>query len=368
MGESNRLGREIVDIVSTNRYAVEACKQVKDPMVSIGMLVYNQRKYIRSAIESVLQQEVSFSYEIVIADDCSTDGTRDIVLEYAEKYPDVIRVILQEENVGLVENSKCLKRACRGRYRATQEGDDFWIDTNRLQRQVEFLENNPEYVAVCGGLIAADDKGQHCAFPWGGLSNTYKLEGDYGPEDIEDWKLPCHAGAWLSYNIFAFLNQEDFDRYESYAVTGDRKTAIYTMQSGKVHIFPEKIMVRRLLWNSPTSHMNTYKKVSTPARVFLWAKETQKMDREFVHLGLNMLPTMDKMFLITFRDLLKKPCKFHLDACRTVFAESPKKLHHLKLLNGKLVEKVRGKIKKDGFFGLIKAAAKKIKAVLKKEK
>lgn len=331
--------------------ALEACKAVDDPLVSVGMLVYNQKKYIGSAIESILLQEVNFNFEIVIADDCSTDGTREIILEYAEQYPEIIRLILQEKNVGLVENSKCLKRACRGRYRATQEGDDFWINSDRLQYQVNFLNTNLDYIAICGGLITINENGRPCKFPWGKLIDSYKLEGDYEKEDFECWKLPCHVGAWLSYNIFSTINGQYFDQYESYYIPGDRKTPLYTMLYGKIKIVPDIYMVRRILWNSETSHINTFKRSSPPARVFAWAKEAQKMDKEFIHIGLDMTPTLDRMFLSAFRDMAREPSRFHLTACCKVFWSSGRKIHYLILLNKKIFYKFLNKIKKDGIVG-----------------
>lgn len=356
-------------LIPVDAQALEKCKSVSDPLVSVGILVYNQKKYIKNAIESILRQEVDFNFEIVIADDGSTDGTREILKDYANRYPDLIRLILQEKNVGLVENSKCLKRACRGKYRATQEGDDFWIDPNRLQRQVEFLENNPEYVAVCGDLLAADENGRRCAFPWGGKADSYKLEeGDYEITDFENWKIPCHVGAWLSYNLFATINQECFDQYESYALPGDRKTPLYTMLYGKIKIFSEPVMVRRFLWNSKTSHISSFKKSSAPVRVFNWAKEAQRMDDEFLHLGLDMKPTMDRMFLSTFREFMKMPSKDRFLACCTVFWNSGRKLHYFWLFNQRIRMKVQKKLKKEGFIrcctGTVKYCVKAAKKVL----
>ncbi len=347
---------------------LDACKAVQDPLVSVGVLTYNQCNYIRLAIESILRQEVNFNYEIVIADDGSTDGTRDILLEYAEMYPQVIRLILQEENVGLVENSKCLKRACRGRYRATQEGDDYWIDSDRLQKQVDFLESNPDYVAVCGGLVPIDEHSSPCAFPWGGMDKTYKMPDspeDYEKEDIENWKLPGHVGAWLAYNIFAFIDQETSEVYESYKFPGDRKTPLFTMTFGKVKVFPEKYMARRILMKSQTSHIKTLGQFA-PTKVFFWAKETQRMDDEFTHLGLNMTEEMDKMFSVTFRELLRNPSKASMKACREVFRGSGAKFHYYCFIHKKIAQKMRKKVKAEGIKGLFKSGAKFFLKCLKK--
>lgn len=115
------------------------------PKASILCVTYNHAPYIRQAIDSFLMQETNFPYEIIIADDCSTDGTSAICAEYAEKYPDIIRHIRGEYNVGGVENERRAIEAAQGEYIAVCEGDDYWIDKQKLQKQVEFMDAHPDY-------------------------------------------------------------------------------------------------------------------------------------------------------------------------------------------------------------------------------
>lgn len=130
------------------------------PIVSVCIITYNHEKYVGKAIESVLQQQTVFSYELVIAEDCSTDNTRTIIQEYARKYPSIIRLILQEKNVGPANNFLDLLKSANGKYVAYFEGDDYWIDNNKLQKQIEFLETNPEYVLTFHNvdMVSEDDK------------------------------------------------------------------------------------------------------------------------------------------------------------------------------------------------------------------
>ncbi len=118
------------------------------PLLSVCLITYNHEKYIREAIDGVLMQKVNFTWEFIIADDFSTDGTREIVLEYKEKYPDFIKLILQEKNVGASQNFIDLITAPKSKYIAYFEGDDYWTDPLKLQKQIDFLEANPEY-AIC---------------------------------------------------------------------------------------------------------------------------------------------------------------------------------------------------------------------------
>ncbi|MBA3704787.1 MAG: glycosyltransferase, partial [Bacteroidetes bacterium] len=113
------------------------------------MITYNHVNYIRQAIEGVLMQNVDFTWELIIADDCSTDGTREILLEYKRKYPDFIKLILQEKNVGPRQNWFDLINAPLSKYIAYFEGDDYWTDPLKLQKQVTFLESNSNYSFCC---------------------------------------------------------------------------------------------------------------------------------------------------------------------------------------------------------------------------
>jgi O-antigen/teichoic acid export membrane protein len=118
------------------------------PLVSIHCLAYNHKDYIAQAIESFLMQKTNFQFEIIIGEDYSTDGTREIVFDYEKKYPDLIRVITSDKNVGMNENALRTKIAARGKYISFCEGDDYWIDPLKLQKQVDFLEENPDYGMV----------------------------------------------------------------------------------------------------------------------------------------------------------------------------------------------------------------------------
>jgi glycosyltransferase involved in cell wall biosynthesis len=116
------------------------------PMVSVAMVTYNHEKYIAQAIESVLMQETTFPIELIIGEDCSTDGTRAIVKRYADARPDVIRVLFRERNLGAGENILEVVSLCRGKYINVIEGDDYWTDKSKLQQQFDFLENHPDCV------------------------------------------------------------------------------------------------------------------------------------------------------------------------------------------------------------------------------
>ena len=125
-------------------------------MVSVCCITYNHAKYIRDAIEGFLNQKTTFLFEILIHDDASTDNTAQIIREYELQYPQLIFPIYQKENQFSKGNSNNTLKfnvpRARGKYIALCEGDDYWTDPNKLQKQVNFLETNPDYSLCCGGF------------------------------------------------------------------------------------------------------------------------------------------------------------------------------------------------------------------------
>ena len=115
------------------------------PLVSICCISYNHEKFISQCLDGFIIQKVDFPFEIVISDDCSTDNTKKIIDSYLLKYPTMFKDVSPSKNLGSMKNFFHTLSKCTGKYIAYCEGDDYWIDENKLQMQVDFLENNPEY-------------------------------------------------------------------------------------------------------------------------------------------------------------------------------------------------------------------------------
>jgi glycosyltransferase involved in cell wall biosynthesis len=125
---------------------------VQAPLVTVNMLTYNQEPFLAEAIEGVVRQKTTFPFELIIGEDCSKDSTRQIALDYQRRYPAIIRVQFGEKNVGAKSNSRRTRQLWRGKYIAWCEGDDYWSSEDKLQKQVTFLENNPDYGLVHSGF------------------------------------------------------------------------------------------------------------------------------------------------------------------------------------------------------------------------
>ena len=126
----------------------DPARLVGDPLVSVLMITYNQEKYLEQAVTSVLAQRTDFAFEIVLGEDCSTDGTRAIAFDLQRRHPDRVRILFSDANVGFQRNARRVLDACRGAFVAILEGDDYWSDPDKLQRQVAQLQAHPE-VGIC---------------------------------------------------------------------------------------------------------------------------------------------------------------------------------------------------------------------------
>lgn len=121
------------------------------PLASIVVITYNQEKSLPVTLDSLLAQKTSFPFEIVVGDDCSKDGTRAVIADYAQRYPEIVRPIYNEHNLGILGNYASTLSQCRGKYRSACAGDDFWNDPQKLQMQVDIMESDSEI-----GLVYTD--------------------------------------------------------------------------------------------------------------------------------------------------------------------------------------------------------------------
>lgn len=165
---------------------------MQDPLVSICCTTYNHKNYIKKALDGFVMQNTNFSFEVLVHDDASTDGTAEIIREYEIKYPDLIKPIYQNENQyskkqGLI-SSKFVYPKARGKYIALCEGDDYWLSENKLQIQIDYLENNPQCSLCMHASLMISEDGNF-------LSNTirpYNKEHIYSIDEIisQDNPLP----------------------------------------------------------------------------------------------------------------------------------------------------------------------------------
>lgn len=202
--------------------------------VSVFVITYNHEDYIEKALESILMQETNFDYEIVVGEDCSTDNTRKILLEYKKKHPKKFKLLLHEKNIGAMQNQIKTMDACTGKYIAICEGDDYWVSPHKLQKQVNFLESNPSY-NICGHSV-------QCSVP-SIFSKKMIFKKDQRINLKKVIYTNCvHTSSFLFRNI---QKHEGYDDFFNKVSNGDFPILVYYSQDKGIYVFKEKMSVYR---------------------------------------------------------------------------------------------------------------------------
>jgi len=209
--------------------------------VSIFMLTYNQESFIAQTIESIVNQKTNFDYQLVIGEDCSTDTTREICEKYVELYSSKIKLLPSlKNNIGLIANYMRTIKECDGKYIAICDGDDYWIDEYKLQKQVDFLENNPDFSIVGTNLYKLYPDGRLVESQKDGLKFNYEFSdlifNNVVPsvtalfknvpkeEPLPNWILNFPYGDWPTY-LWVIKNNGKIHILKDF-------TAVYRMEIG----------------------------------------------------------------------------------------------------------------------------------------
>lgn len=230
-------------------------------MVSISCITYNQEKYIRDALNGFVMQKTNFRYEAIVHDDCSTDHTADIVREYAEKYPDIIKPIYEEENqyskgVNSQMGAK-IDAMTHGKYIALCEGDDYWTDPLKLQKQVDFLESHPEY-SMCFHRTRTKAEGHRDKHE----ENKFEFlrEGEYTREDqLRMMRIVPTCSILIRSNIY-----RKRPRNKKFTI-GDLVVVATALTYGRIYCLGDEMAVYRLIdsgWTARTNKSECYSMVS----------------------------------------------------------------------------------------------------------
>lgn len=227
--------------------------------VSVICLAFNHEKYIRRSLDSMLQQETNFKFELIIHDDCSTDTTRQIIQEYHDKYPDLIKVILQDENqyqkgVAIVE--KFMLPVASGKYIAFCECDDYWTDSRKLQLQYDYMESHSNCSLCCHNTV------YHC---------LNKDIDDYNFNSWSDIHVMNEYEVFMQWKVHTssfFMRKEDGYRDENTIKYwfGDYVRLTSLFLEGDVVVLPQIMsqynygVATGVLYNSDISKLETKKK------------------------------------------------------------------------------------------------------------
>ena len=207
----------------------------QDYKVLIRCYTFNHEKYIEETLKGFVMQKTDFPFVAVIVDDASTDGTADIIRKYEAQYPDIIKGVYLKENHYSQKKPKSKYIApwrARCKYEALCEGDDFWTDSSKLQKQVEFLDNNPEYAMTCHRYQCYNQE-----------ENTLKkdnLEQYFNDKPGISFDLDYNFNTvWLTKTLTALVRTEAMLYYFSHTCKNGRDTAMfyYILKTGKGYCF-----------------------------------------------------------------------------------------------------------------------------------
>ena len=265
---------------------------MSNPLVSINCMTYNHKAFIRQCLDGFMMQKCSFDFEVLIHDDASTDGTQDIIREYEVKYPDIIKPIYQKENQyskGIDPSLKYNAPRIKGKYIALCEGDDYWTDPYKLQKQVDFLESHPDYV-MCSHRFNQyiQDKSL--------LEEEKDLTFQGADYDLKN----LIGGKWLTQTLTVMYRRDalDLQRYESYGMSLDMILFYELLRNGKGYCFSDVMGVYRLhkggVWSEVS--INQQRLIEFKARLAIY--EVEKSDDAATFILFQFAKAMSRIWML----------------------------------------------------------------------
>ena len=222
-----------------------------EPLVSVVFITYNHEKYVEKALRSVLEQETEFPFEVVIGEDCSKDNTRQIVKQVAAEYPErEVRFLFREKNLGRPTlNVYETTMECRGEFLAYLEGDDFWTDPKKLQKQVDFLRSHPEYIGVTCTNVMIDENGdENTDSDALQALSLYDWSGKYTYHDFQHTgKWPGHYGTLLSRNVYHNKKMDYTILYKAHDFVDDAVILVFLLLQGDLYRMDDQMTVWRFV-------------------------------------------------------------------------------------------------------------------------
>lgn len=224
---------------------------MKQIMVSILVPTYGHEKYIAEALDSILMQKTKYSYEVIVGEDASPDNTRAILQKYEKRYPDIFNMIYRDNNCGGCSNSIDLIRRASGKYIITLEGDDFWISEDKLECQVTYLEQHPEYTAVAHNCLIVDQN----SMPTGKEYPECKDE-EYTLRHFRRNILPGQTAS-IMYRATLHRQIASDKIWKMRPLAGDQIYVLGTIARGPIHCIQKKMSAYRYITSNGTSYSST---------------------------------------------------------------------------------------------------------------
>lgn len=214
----------------------------KEPVVSVLVITYNQAQFVSQALESILEQETTFPFEVLVGDDCSTDGTGDRVAQFAAD--ERVQIYHRSQNLGATKNLYDLQMRARGKYLAYLEGDDYWSDPHKLQMQVDFLEEHSEFIGCSHHCKIVDEKDalyKRQRLNWVCRKQIFELR------DFKGLMLPGHENALVHRNIFRGSQGKYEELITLHPLIADRSLSLLLASMGPIFCFDKPMSCYRVV-------------------------------------------------------------------------------------------------------------------------
>ena len=238
-------------------------KDSMECICTVLVVSYNHEKYIRLALESIVSQKTEYKFKVHMFDDASTDGTADIIREYAEKYPDVVIPFIAEKNRGAQQNIWEAYKSVDTKYCAFLEGDDYWCNEEKLQLQIDALEQNPDCSYCAHNTIYQNENDVYRQKEDGNIfvyNRNVRNTGKYGAEDF----LPLYGAGWVNHSNsrvirMACVDLDNLSDKEDFLY--DNAQFFYLLSRGKVYFIQRVMSVYNMNMSSTFTSMQVQEKI-----------------------------------------------------------------------------------------------------------
>lgn len=224
----------------------------EEVMLSVIVATYGHERYIEQALRSILMQRTDFPYEVLIGEDYSPDGTAEALRRMEAELPDFFHIFYREQNLGEAGNNRDLQERARGKYIIFLEGDDYWIDAQKLQKQVDFLESHPDYIAVAHNTAVVDGEGN----PEIGFEYPECRKEEYTLADFRDGLLAGQTATLMFRNIY---RDQPFPLLTlAFPYPGDQQKNFMLAAWGRVYCIQEQMSAYRHVTSGGMSYSATH--------------------------------------------------------------------------------------------------------------
>lgn len=311
--------------------------------VSIIVATYNQSLYLPKALTSLLTQKTNFNYEILVGDDASTDGTQGVCLDFAKRYPNKIKVFLHAENLGASRNAYELCKHAKGDYLAFCEGDDFWLSSDKLQIQVDFLDKRPEYIGCYHRCLLVDENDAILPFQyirWIKYKETFTFEDFSG-----GLFLPGQTATIVKRNIFKGKDFRVF--YEFDRDISDRIINAEYLLRGNFHCIEKTLSAYRVNGHKESLNITNLRFTKSGFSRYLLDLKMTRFIEDYVGERAERIVFCSKRKEILSRAIiycLRHPLRKNFRGLREIFSEDRMRWEYLSYLPVFVLKRIREKI------------------------